>query len=296
MNPKGGEVLVADVSRDKSETPAVEPSEDPTSADAGGDALANNALANNASAEDALAEDAASNDSAEPHDAASPQAASRQADSPDDASNESTEPAVDLEKADEVDADEADAAEVDAAKENMDWYILKVQSNREDSIRDGLMRRVRIAGLDEHFDEVLVPTETVTEYKDGKRKQRKQKLWPGYIIVHMEITDDTWFLVRETPGIGDFTGAGGKPTPMLPEEVEKILKLVYPERHAPKEKAPVKIAFNIGDRVKIKEGTFLNFDGEVDAIDHTNGRVTVMTEIFNRKTPVEVDYWQIERV
>jgi transcriptional antiterminator NusG len=112
----------------------------------------------------------------------------------------------------------------------------------------------------------------------------------------MEINEETWFLVRETPGIGDFTGAGGKPTPMLATEVEKILRLVHPERHATKEKAPVKIAFEMGDRVKIKEGTFQNFDGEVCAIDHANGRVTVMTEIFSRKTPVEFDYWQIERV
>jgi transcriptional antiterminator NusG len=179
---------------------------------------------------------------------------------------------------------------------SMDWYILKVQSNREESIRDGLLRRVKIAGLDYFFDEVVVPTETVSEYKDGKRRTRKQKIWPGYIVVHMEINEDTWFLVRETPGIGDFTGAGGKPTAMKAAEVEKILKLVHPEKHAAKEKTPVKIAFQIGDRVKIKEGTFQNFDGEVGAIDHANGRVTVITEIFNRKTPVELDYWQVERI
>jgi transcriptional antiterminator NusG len=200
-------------------------------------------------------------------------------------------------------ADDTNAAgetdgEAAAAKKSdkMDWYILKVQSNREESIRDGLLRRVKVAGLDEYFDEVIVPTETVSEYKDGKRRTRKQKLWPGYLVVHMEINEETWFLVRETPGIGDFTGAGGKPTPMLATEVEKILRLVHPERHAAKEKAPVKIAFEIGDRVKIKEGTFQNFDGEVCALDHANGRVTVMTEIFSRKTPVEFDYWQIERI
>jgi len=196
-------------------------------------------------------------------------------------------------------AESADAPKSDGPPKNlekMDWYILKVQSNREDSIRDALLRRVKVAGLEDYFDEVIVPTETVSEYKDGKRRTRKQKLWPGYLVVHMEINEDTWFLVRETPGIGDFTGAGGKPTPMLASEVEKILRLVHPERHAAKEKAPVKIAFEIGDRVKIKEGTFQNFDGEVCGIDHANGRVTVMTEIFSRKTPVEFDYWQIERV
>ncbi|MBN1394056.1 MAG: transcription termination/antitermination factor NusG [Pirellulales bacterium] len=173
----------------------------------------------------------------------------------------------------------------------MDWYILKVQSNREESIREGLLRRVAIAGLDYYFDEVIVPTEKVTEFKGGKKKVIKRKLYPGYLVVHMEINDDTWFLVRETPGIGDFTGAAGRPSPMLPHEVERIVV-----KHEEKsEKAPkLKIAFNQGDRVKIKEGTFENFEGEVDAIDETNGRVTVMINIFGRSTPVELEYWQIE--
>jgi transcriptional antiterminator NusG len=211
----------------------------------------------------------------------------------------STNGAASAEDSSDEDADEVGAAEAGGGapkSQSMDWYILKVQSNREDSIRDGLLRRVKIAGLEYFFDEVVVPTETVSEYKDGKRRTRKQKIWPGYIVIHMEINEETWFLVRETPGIGDFTGSGGKPTPMKPAEVEKILRLIHPEKHAAKEKTPVKIAFQIGDRVKIKEGTFQNFDGEVGAIDHTNGRVTVMTEIFNRKTPVELDYWQVERI
>ena len=105
----------------------------------------------------------------------------------------------------------------------MDWYILKVQSNREDSIREGLQRRVKMAGLDKYFGEIIVPTEMVTEFKGGKKRVVKRKLYPGYLVVHMEINDDTWFLVRETPGIGDFTGSAGKPTPMLPHEVAKIV-------------------------------------------------------------------------
>ena len=103
----------------------------------------------------------------------------------------------------------------------MDWYILKVQSNREESIREGLLRRVAIAGLDRYFGDVIVPTEKVTEFKGGKKRVIKRKLYPGYLVVHMEINDDTWFLVRETPGIGDFTGAAGRPSPMLPHEVQR---------------------------------------------------------------------------
>jgi transcriptional antiterminator NusG len=173
------------------------------------------------------------------------------------------------------------------------WYILKVQSNREESIADGLRRRVAMAGLDRYFGDVIVPTETVTEFKAGKKRVVKRKLYPGYIVVQMEINDDTWFLVRETPGIGDFTGSAGKPSPMLPQEIAKIVS-----KHEEKgEEAPkLKIAFRVGDRVKVNEGTFENFEGEVGNIEDASGRVTVMINIFGRSTPVEVDYWQIEAV
>jgi transcription termination/antitermination protein NusG len=175
--------------------------------------------------------------------------------------------------------------------DKMDWYILKVQSNREESIREGLLRRVAITGLGYYFDEVIVPTEKVTEFKGGKKKVIKRKLYPGYLVVHMEINDDTWFLVRETPGIGDFTGAAGRPSPMLPHEVSRIVA----KQEEKSEKAPkLKIAFREGERVKIKEGTFENFEGEVESIDETNGRVTVMINIFGRSTPVQLEYWQIE--
>ena len=192
-------------------------------------------------------------------------------------------------------AEKAQPVEPEAPKEpkseKMNWYILKVQSNREESIREGLQRRVKIAGLETYFGDVIVPTEMVTEFKGGKKRVVKRKLYPGYLVVQMEINEETWFLVRETPGIGDFTGAAGHPTPMLPHEVAKIVA-----RHEEKsEEAPkLKINFNTGDRVKINEGTFENFEGEVETIDQTNGRVTVMINIFGRSTPVELEYWQIE--
>ena len=175
--------------------------------------------------------------------------------------------------------------------DKMEWYILKVQSNREESIREGLLRRVAIAGLDRFFGDVIVPTEKVTEFKGGKKRVIKRKLYPGYLVVHMEINDDTWFLVRETPGIGDFTGAAGRPSIMLPHEVQRIVA----KAEEKSEKAPkLKIGFSEGERVKIKEGTFENFEGEVESIDQTNGQVTVMINIFGRSTPVTLEYWQIE--
>lgn len=181
------------------------------------------------------------------------------------------------------------------AEGQMDWYILKVQSNRENSICDGLRRRVAVAGLDRFFGEVLVPTEDVAEFKNGKRRVVKRKLYPGYIVVHMTINEETWFLVRETPGIGDFTGAAGKPTPMLPHEVERIVRAIRPQEEGGE---PIKTAipFKAGDRVRIKEGTFENFEGDLDLIDEANGRVTVMINIFGRSTPVELEHWQVESV
>lgn len=177
--------------------------------------------------------------------------------------------------------------------DKMDWYILKVQSNREDSIREGLRRRVAIAGYDRYFGDIIVPTEKVTEFKAGKRRVFKRKLYPGYLVVQMEINEDTWFLVRETPGIGDFTGAAGHPTPMHTREVAAILaKQEEKADVAPK----LKINFSVGDHVKIKEGTFENFEGDVASIDETNGRVTVLINIFGRSTPVDIEYWQIEAV
>jgi transcriptional antiterminator NusG len=175
----------------------------------------------------------------------------------------------------------------------MDWYILKVQSNRERTIAEALERKMRIEGLDRFFDQVIVPTEKVTEFKGGKKKIVERKLYPGYIVVHMHINDDTWFAVRETSGVGDFTGAGGKPTPMLASEVARI---VQTEEEETSEAPKLDIRFARGDKVKVKEGNFESFEGEVNTIDEASGRVTVMINIFGRSTPVELEYWQIEAV
>ena len=178
-----------------------------------------------------------------------------------------------------------------------DWFILKVQVNREDSIKDALLRRVKMNGLDRYFREIVVPTEDVVEFtKTGKRRVVKKKLYPGYILVNMSVTDESWFMVRETPGIGDFTGASGKPTPMDPKDVERILRSskVLPEEEGAGTK--IGIPFKVGERVRVKEGYFQNFEGDVNAIDETHGRVTVMINIFGRATPVEIEHWQIEAV
>lgn len=172
------------------------------------------------------------------------------------------------------------------------WYILKVQVNRESPIKANLEQRIAIAGLGRYFGEILVPTEKVTEIRGDKKRIVKKKLYPGYIMVYMEINDDTWYLVRETSGIGDFTGASGKPTPMLPHEVQRMLAV---EKEDPAESPKLKVGYQVGTQIKVKDGTFENFEGVVDAIDFTSGRVTVIINLFGRSTPVELEYWQIEQ-
>ena len=180
----------------------------------------------------------------------------------------------------------------------MNWYILKVQVNREKGICEALMRRVKVAGIERYFGEILVPTEDVREFsKSGKQRIVKRKLYPGYIVVNMAINDDSWFLVRETPGIGDFTGAAGKPAALSPEEIDRIVASTKPETVKQSDDAvKIGIKFKEGDRVRVKEGYFQNYEGEVSNIDERNGRVTVMINIFGRPNPVELDHWHVEDI
>jgi len=172
------------------------------------------------------------------------------------------------------------------------WYVIRVASNREERVRDNLLVAVKRAEMEESISEVLVPTETVTEIKRGKKRLVHRKIFPGYIMVHMEMDEDTWFLVRETPGIGDFVGSYRMPQPMRSHEVEAVLSGMKETE----EKPQLKIEYNVGDRVKIKEGAFANFNGIVDEVNPTKGLVRVIVMIFGRETPVELEYWQVEPV
>uniref|UniRef100_A0A7C4QR17 Transcription termination/antitermination protein NusG n=1 Tax=Schlesneria paludicola TaxID=360056 RepID=A0A7C4QR17_9PLAN len=176
----------------------------------------------------------------------------------------------------------------------MRWYVLKVQSNRERSIRDSLLRRIRQEGLEQYFGQIVIPTEKLVETKGGKKRVTEHKLYPGYLMVQMVLNDETWYLVRTTSGVGDFTGAAGKPIPMLEHEIQRMLGL---EQHK-KEEGPlkVKVDFQTGDHVKIKDGAFESFEGTIDSIDEANGKITVLIQIFGRPTPVDLEYWQVERV
>lgn len=194
-----------------------------------------------------------------------------------------------------TDADDAPAVDADDDSPKMDWYILKVAFNREDSIADALRKRVKMEGMEEFFGEIVVPTEDVATFtRDGKRRISKRKLLPGYIMANMIINDDTWFLVRETGGISDFTGAAGKPMPMEPSDIERFIN--KPELDEDEEEAPIKTAipFKVGDRVRVKEGNFENQEGDVEEVDEASGRITVIINIFGRSVPMELDHWQVE--
>jgi transcriptional antiterminator NusG len=174
------------------------------------------------------------------------------------------------------------------------WYVLKVQSSREDTIRDALLRRVKIQGLQQYFGKIVVPTEKITEIRNNKKRIVERKTYPGYIMVQMELNEKTWFLVRETPGVGDFVGAHGTPTKMTDAEVNQMLH--QEEEKTTAETPKVRIDVERGDRVKIKDGPFENFEGTVEEVIEGRGLVKVMLIIFNRPTPVDLEYWQLERI
>ncbi len=182
------------------------------------------------------------------------------------------------------------------------WYVLKVQSNREKSIRDSIIRRIKMEGMEDHFGEIHIPVEKVVETKSGVRRVREQKTLPGYMMIEMILTDESWHLVRSTSGVGDFTGAAGKPIPMGEVEVRRWRGLDVPseakgsgqEKEEPR--AVVKFAVQMGDAVKVKEGPFQGFEGVVDALDESTGKVKVLMEIIGRSTEVTLDHWQVEKV
>ncbi len=181
----------------------------------------------------------------------------------------------------------------------MKWYVLRVASNKEESVREALERKVRIENLDAHVGRVLVPTAKEKRMKAGQVKVIEKKLYPGYVFVEMatesdgSIPENVWFMVKETMGVGDFIGSDGKPTSMKDHDVDMMLVAAAKED----EEATLQgMEFRKGDRVKIKEGSFQNFEGNVDTIDEQKGIVTVLLTIFGRATPVDVEYWQLEKL
>ncbi len=171
------------------------------------------------------------------------------------------------------------------------WYAIHAHSGHENKVRDALLRMAEQRGLSDKIDQVLVPSEEVAEIRSGKRWVSNRKFFPGYVLVHMELTDKTWFLVKNTPSVSGFIGAGRRPVPLADEEVEAIIEQIRADKTEPKPK----VAFERGELVKITEGPFAGFLGTVDEVNPERGRLKVMVEIFERLTSVELEFWQIER-
>ncbi len=179
----------------------------------------------------------------------------------------------------------------------MNWFVLRVASNKEDSVRRTLLRKIKIENFENLVNRILVPTEKIKTIKGGKQRVQLKKLYPGYVFVEMQLEEDgripqdVFFLIKETTGVGDFIGTAGRPTPMRHHEIEKMLLA----SKAPEEEPTVRMEFQKGDNIKIKEGPFENMEGTVDELLPDQGKVRVVVTIFGRSTPVELEYWLIER-
>lgn len=173
------------------------------------------------------------------------------------------------------------------------WYVVHTYSGYENKVKTNLEKRVESMGMTDKIFRVLVPVEEETEIKNGKKKTTMRKVFPGYVLTEMVMTDDSWYVVRNTPGVTGFvgsSGSGSKPTPLLPEEVETILKSMGYD--APKRE----IDFELKENVKVKDGPFADFVGKIEEIDADKQKVKVHVNMFGRETPVELDFTQIEKV
>ncbi|MCM8812798.1 MAG: transcription termination/antitermination protein NusG [Candidatus Omnitrophica bacterium] len=172
------------------------------------------------------------------------------------------------------------------------WFVVHTQTGHEQRVKTHLENRIRVHNAQETVAQILIPTEKISEVRGGKKKIMERKFFPGYILINMDLTDESWYLVRNTPGITGFIGPGAKPHPLSEAEVAKILK----QAEESKEKPIPKVIFEKGEQVKVTEGPFTNFSGAIDEVYPSKGKIKVMVSIFGRSTPVELEYWQVEKM
>jgi transcription termination/antitermination protein NusG len=177
--------------------------------------------------------------------------------------------------------------EADASVPN--WYVIHCYSGYENKVRHNLEQRIDTMGMKDRIFDVVIPTQEEIEVKDGKRRTVERHVFPGYVLVNMILTEDSWYVVRNTPGVTGFVGMGNAPTALRPEEVNSILRRM--EAEAPH----IKVTFKSGDRVRIVDGPFNDFRGSVAEIDTDRNKVRVMVNFFGRETPVELDFLQVEK-
>jgi len=172
------------------------------------------------------------------------------------------------------------------------WFVIHTQTGAEEKVKTHIENKLKLSPVKEQFMQILVPSEMVTEVRSGKKRISQRKFFPGYLLVQMELTDESWYLIKNTPGVTGFIGSGARPVPISDEEVEAILKQTV-ERQ---EKPMPKTVFEKGESVRVNEGPFVNFTGSIDGVFPTKGKLKVSISVFGRSTPVELEYWQVEKL
>lgn len=189
----------------------------------------------------------------------------------------------------QIDIDAFLAGDGEHAGIDKHWYVIHTYSGYENKVKANLERRVESMGMEDKIFRVLVPTEEEIDFKDGKKKITKKKVFPGYVLVEMTMSDDSWYVVRNTPGVTGFVGSGTRPVPLDYEEVKAILKQMGFDEAKPR------VAFSEGDLVRVISGPFQNFDGQIEEVNIERGKLRVIISMFGRETPVELDFEQVEK-
>ncbi len=173
------------------------------------------------------------------------------------------------------------------------WYVVHTYSQFEKSVQRALLERITRAGMEDKFGQILVPVEEVVELKAGQKKLSERKFYPGYVLVEMEMTDETWHMVKSIPKVSGFIGGTAmKPTPISQKEIDNIMQ----QMQAGVEKPRPKVLFEVGEAVRVKEGPFTDFNGTVETVNYDKSKIRVAVTIFGRSTPVELDFGQVEKV
>jgi len=201
---------------------------------------------------------------------------------------------ADVERAEEALENSAlEAGDASPDVPNKHWYVIHTYSGYENKVKANLERRVASMGMEDKIFRVFVPTQEEIEFKDGKKKITKKKVFPGYVLVEMVLSDDSWYVVRNTPGVTGFvgsSGAGSKPTPLMPEEVQAILRQMGMEETRPQ------VDFSVGESVRVKKEPFTDFVATVEEVDLDRQRLRVLVNMFGRETPLEVEFDQVEKL
>ncbi|MFH0764680.1 MAG: transcription termination/antitermination protein NusG [Candidatus Omnitrophota bacterium] len=172
------------------------------------------------------------------------------------------------------------------------WYVIHTQTGYEDRVKTVLEAKVKAGLAKDAVSQVLVPIEQVSEIKAGKKRISQRKFFPGYLLVEMDLSDETWYLIKSIPGVTGFVGAGSRPLPLKEDEIETILK----QAKDAKDKPTPKVVFEKGEPVRVTDGPFTNFNGTIEEANIAKGKIKVMISIFGRATPVELETWQVEKV